>query len=156
MVVVDMHRGKQIQCDRAQPPGPQLLECVVEQGAGAGGVAGLEVIAGGAHPPHRLVPAQPDRELEQFGRGGRGATLAGTLCGGVERREGCLVGGGGGQREVAGAQLRCLLDGGQGAVRRTPTGRRGLGVGAAGQQRMGEADAVAVDGDHTVGLDVLE
>ena len=37
----------------------------------AGGVAGLEVVAGGAHPAHRFVPAQPDRELEQFGRGRR-------------------------------------------------------------------------------------
>ena len=151
-----MHRGKQIQRDRAQPPRSQLLECVVEQGAGAGGVAGLEVVAGGAHPAHRFVPAQPDRELEQFGRGRRGATLAGALRGGVELRQGGLVGGGGGQREVAGAQLRCLLDGGQGAVRRAPPRRGGLGVGAAGQQRMGENDAVAVDGDHTVGFDVLE
>ncbi len=76
--------------------------------------------------------------------------------GGVECGERGVVRAGRRQREVTGLELRLGLDRGERPVHRAAAPRGRVGVHAAGQQRMGEPDPVAVDVDDAVGLDVLQ
>ena len=74
VVVVDADGGQQVQRDAAQHPWPQLVDHRGEQALGVVGVARIEVVSCGPDPAPRLVAAEPDRQVEQFGGRGRCAT----------------------------------------------------------------------------------
>ena len=86
-VVVDADSRHQVEGDTAQQPGLQLIDGRLEQCAGAGGVACLEMVLGRADSARRLVPAERDGQLDQFGRGRAGAASARDVGGSVERFE---------------------------------------------------------------------
>ena len=144
--------GHQVEGDTAQQPGPQLIDGRLEQCAGAGGVAGLEMVLGRADSARRLVPAEPDCQLDQFGRGRGGAASARDVGGGVERFERFGVCARRRQSHVPGLQLGQDHGFGQEPVRSPALGGTGICVDAARQQRMGEPHAIAVNRDDALGF----
>jgi hypothetical protein len=114
------------------------------------------MVSCGPNPAPRLVATEPDRQVEQLGGGGRCATAPRGVGRGIERLERGVVRAGRRQGEVAGLELGFGFDGCERSVH-GPAARRGrVGVDAAGQQRMGEPDPVAVDADDAVRLDTLQ
>jgi hypothetical protein len=112
----------------------------------------LKMVLGRADSARRLVPAEPDGQFDQFGRGRGGAASARDVGGGVERFERFGVCARRRQSHVPGLQLGQDHGFGQEPVRSPALGGTGICVDAARQQRMREPHRVAVNREDALGL----
>jgi len=112
----------------------------------------LKMVLGRADSARRLVPAEPDGQFDQFGRGRGGAASARDVVGGVERFERFGVCARCRQSHVPGLQLGQDHGFGQEPVRSPALGGTGICVDAARQQRMRERHRVAVNREDALGL----
>ena len=96
----------------------------------------------------RVWGRQRDRALGEVGRSLGGAARARMRRRRVERRRDLFVGAGRGDREMTGALLEIDVEFGEAAVKPAPSVQRHRLVAGGGEERMGEADPVAVELDH--------
>ena len=138
-----------------QDPGFHRLDRDADHRSRLGGVSGKEVVLGRLEAPQRGVAAESDCQVDQFGGGGRRPPGACGVGGLVERGQHLLVGASRGQRQVPRPELRLGLELAERSVHGTAHVGSGVGVHAAGQQGMGEADPVSLEGDDALGFGLL-
>jgi hypothetical protein len=104
-VFVAVDRAAQHQGDRTQGAGPHGVDHRLHTPVGFVEQAGPEVLLGGAQQPERVIAAEADGEVEQFGGGTGCAAGGGGVGGGVDGCQGGLVGADRSQRQVASLQF---------------------------------------------------
>ena len=152
VVVIAAHERKAHEGARASGAALRGADQLLEHAARAVAVAGLEDAGRGlrgAAPGIDVAPGRREAQgaLEQVGGRRRRPAGRGSPRGVLERARHRLVGAGGGQREVSCPLLRLAHPLGDRRVQGAPRRRVGCGVGAGGQQRVGEAHDAVADGD---------
>jgi hypothetical protein len=153
--------GKPVEHPGAGWAGGQAAGQRLEDRPAAGPIARrLVVVGGGQLPPHPVGPpagwGQPAGLLGQLRGDLRRATARGGPGSRLERGRDMLVRLLGRQGQVERPLLKVVEDGGEASVDLSALRRGGVGVGQRAQQRVGEADPVAVAHQDPGGQRLLE